>query len=87
MNTQLLSTDEAAEYLGLSPYVLQRDRCSPNPTIPVIYVRSRTPRYATSDLEQYLESHRIGPEFDDDIAALDVEEFDDLDEDAEEDEL
>ena len=78
MSPQLLSTDEAAEYLRLSPYVLQRDRCSSTPSIPVIYVRPRTPRYAVADLERYLESKRLGPDLEDDLDAFDADEDEDL---------
>ena len=74
MNQQLLSTDEAADYLGLSPYVLQRDRVSPHPTIPVIYVRPRTPRYLKADLDHYLEERRLGVDIEDDLEALEEDE-------------
>ena len=79
MNAQLVSTDEAAEYLGLSPYVLQKDRCSSSPSIPVIYVRSRTPRYAIADLKRYVESNRLGPDLTDDLDVFDAEEGEDFD--------
>jgi hypothetical protein len=87
MNQQLLSTDEAADYLGLSPYVLQRDRCDPHPTIPVIYVRPRTPRYSVADLDHYLEERRLGSGVEDDLEFLDEDQEDALQDEHDEEEI
>lgn len=55
MSKQLLTTQEAADYLGVSRYFLERDR-SEGPSVPVIYVGHRSPRYRTADLERYLDA-------------------------------
>ncbi|MBL3556874.1 helix-turn-helix domain-containing protein [Marinobacter sp. JB05H06] len=53
MNDKLLTTKEAAEYLGVSKAFLERDRWA-GARIPFIKVGSRTVRYRLSDLEEYI---------------------------------
>lgn len=53
--TNLLTTKDAARYLGLSKAFLERDRWA-GARIPFIRVGSRTVRYRPSDLETYLDS-------------------------------
>jgi len=55
MHSQLLTTQTAAEYLGVSKAFLERDRWA-GARIPFIKVGSRAVRYRKSDLDQYLES-------------------------------
>lgn len=54
MNCNLLTTAEAANYIGLSKAFLERDRWA-GAKIPFIRVGSRAVRYRVSDLEAYLE--------------------------------
>ncbi len=51
----LITTQEAAEYLGVSRYFLERDRVE-GPNIPVIYVGQRSPRYRVQDLDRFIRS-------------------------------
>ncbi|WP_225316607.1 MULTISPECIES: helix-turn-helix transcriptional regulator [Marinobacter] len=53
INDKLLTTKEAAEYLGVSKAFLERDRWA-GARIPFIKVGSRTVRYRLSDLEEYI---------------------------------
>ena len=55
MQTQLLTTKEAASYLCVSTAFLERDRWA-GARIPYIKVGSRTVRYRLSDLDSYLDS-------------------------------
>jgi excisionase family DNA binding protein len=55
MNLPLLTTKDAARYLGLSKAFLERDRWA-GARIPFIRVGSRAVRYRPSDLETYLDS-------------------------------
>lgn len=55
MEQQLLTTEEAAKYIGMSPAFLERDRWA-GAKVPFIKVGSRAVRYRLSDLESYLES-------------------------------
>ena len=57
MQTQLLNTQQAAEYLGVSVAFLERDRWA-GARVPFIKVGSRAVRYQISDLEQYVQSCR-----------------------------
>ncbi|MEL6448321.1 MAG: helix-turn-helix domain-containing protein [Pseudomonadota bacterium] len=50
---QLLTTAEAAEFLGVSKAFLERDRWA-GPAIPFVRVGSRAVRYSCSDLESYV---------------------------------
>jgi excisionase family DNA binding protein len=55
--TQLLNTQQAAEFLGVSVAFLERDRWA-GARVPFIKVGSRAVRYKQSDLDQYIESCR-----------------------------
>lgn len=57
MQTQLLNTQQAAEYLGVSVAFLERDRWA-GARVPFIKVGSRAVRYQQTDLEQYINSCR-----------------------------
>jgi predicted DNA-binding transcriptional regulator AlpA len=57
MQTQLLNTQQAAEFLGVSVAFLERDRWA-GARVPYIKVGSRAVRYQQSDLEQYIQSCR-----------------------------
>lgn len=59
MQTQLLNTHQAAEFLGVSVAFLERDRWA-GARVPYIKVGSRAVRYRKADLEQYIESCRKG---------------------------
>lgn len=54
MNHKLLTTDQAASYLGVSKAFLERDRWA-GARIPFIKVGTRAVRYRLADLENYLE--------------------------------
>lgn len=55
MNERLLTTKEAAKYLGLSKAFLERDRWA-GAKIPFLKVGSRAVRYRLTDLEAFLAS-------------------------------
>ena len=57
MQTQLLNTQQAAEFLGVSIAFLERDRWA-GARVPYIKVGSRAVRYQLNDLEQYVQSCR-----------------------------
>jgi predicted DNA-binding transcriptional regulator AlpA len=57
MQTQLLNTQQAAEFLGVSTAFLERDRWA-GARVPYIKVGSRAVRYQLNDLEQYVQSCR-----------------------------
>lgn len=52
--SKLLSTSQAAEYLGVSKAFLERDRWA-GARIPFIKVGSRAVRYRQNDLDQYID--------------------------------
>jgi excisionase family DNA binding protein len=54
MERKLLTTAEAADYLGVSPAFLERDRWA-GARIPFIKVGTKAVRYRFSDLEAFLE--------------------------------
>lgn len=54
MNTQLLTTKDAAKLLGVSMAFLERDRWA-GARIPFIKVGSRAVRYRLADLNSYLD--------------------------------
>jgi len=56
----LLTTEEAAEFLGMSYQFLERDRWK-GATIPYVRVGSRSIRYRFEDLENYLLSRVVEP--------------------------
>jgi len=53
MSKQLLTTKEAARYLGVSKAFLERDRCY-TARIQFVKVGSRAVRYRPEDLDAYL---------------------------------
>ncbi|MAK67714.1 MULTISPECIES: helix-turn-helix domain-containing protein [unclassified Methylophaga] len=53
-NEQLLNSQQAADYLGVSRAFLERDRWA-GAKIPFIKIGSRAVRYRQSDLESYVE--------------------------------
>ncbi|MGJ8620337.1 MAG: helix-turn-helix transcriptional regulator [Methylophilaceae bacterium] len=57
MQTQLLSTPQAAKFLNVSIAFLERDRWA-GARIPFIKVGSRAVRYRLDDLQNYINSHR-----------------------------
>ena len=56
---KLLTSAEAAKYLGLSQAWFARDRWSGCPTIPFIRVAKRTVRYRLSDLLEHLAKNTV----------------------------
>lgn len=54
MNKQILTTTEAAEFLGVSKAFLERDRWA-GARIPFIKIGARAVRYSMNDLESYLQ--------------------------------
>lgn len=55
MQTQLLNTLQAAQFLGLSKAFLERDRWA-GAKVPFIKVGSRAVRYRLEDLQAYIQS-------------------------------
>lgn len=55
MQTQLLNTTQAANFLGLSKAFLERDRWA-GAKVPFIKISERAVRYRLQDLENYIES-------------------------------
>jgi predicted DNA-binding transcriptional regulator AlpA len=55
MQTQLLNTKQAAEFLGLSKAFLERDRWA-GAKVPFIKISDRAVRYRLEDLETYIQS-------------------------------
>ena len=55
MQTYLLNTTEAANFLGLSKAFLERDRWA-GAKVPFIKISERAVRYRLQDLEKYIES-------------------------------
>lgn len=53
MNTRLLNTAEAAQFLGVSKAFLERDRWA-GARIPFVKVGDRAVRYQLSELEAYI---------------------------------
>ncbi len=56
MQTRLLNTKQAADYLSVSAAFLERDRWA-GAQIPFVKVGSRAVRYRQADLEEYIEQH------------------------------
>ena len=57
MQTQLLSTPQAAKFLNVSIAFLERDRWA-GARIPFVKVGSRAVRYRLDDLEAYIDTNR-----------------------------
>ena len=55
MQSNLLTTKQAAEYLGVSCAFLERDRWA-GARVPFVRVGSRAVRYRLQDLDAYIES-------------------------------
>lgn len=55
MNQSLLTTPQAAQYIGMSKAFLERDRWA-GATVPFIKVGSRAVRYRLADLDAFLDS-------------------------------
>lgn len=55
MQTQLLNTLQAAQFLGLSKAFLERDRWA-GAKVPFIKIGSRAVRYRLEDLQAYIQS-------------------------------
>lgn len=55
MQTQLLNTTQAAQFLGLSKAFLERDRWA-GAKVPFIKISDRAVRYRLEDLENYIQS-------------------------------
>jgi excisionase family DNA binding protein len=57
---RLLTTDEAAEFLGVSPGTLSVWRCVARYRLPFVKI-GRNVRYDESDLVAWMESRRVHP--------------------------
>jgi excisionase family DNA binding protein len=57
---ELLTTREAAKFLGITPGTLAVWRCETRYSIPYVSVGSRI-RYRPEDLNKFLESRRVDP--------------------------
>lgn len=55
MNQHLLTTKQAASYLGLSAAFLERDRWA-GARVPFVKLGTRSIRYRVSDLDQYIQN-------------------------------
>jgi predicted DNA-binding transcriptional regulator AlpA len=60
MTDRLLTTKDAAAFLGVSAAFLERDRWA-NVEVPYVRVGSRAVRYQLSELEAYVNSNRRRP--------------------------
>ncbi len=67
MDAGLLTTPQAARYLGVSAAFLERDRWA-GARVPFIKVGSRAIRYRREDLDAFIERHRRRSTSDADIA-------------------
>ena len=61
MQSELLTTQEAANYLGISRAFLVRDRWA-GAKVPYIQVGSRAVRYRKVDLDKFIDERTCGPE-------------------------
>lgn len=59
MSDKLLTTKEAAQYLGMSKAFLERDRCE-DQRIPFVRVGSRAVRYRLADLNAFIHGQTQG---------------------------
>ena len=60
MSDALLTSQQAAEYLGVSLAFLERDRWA-GAKVPFVKVGARAVRYRKADLDQYVESRLHAP--------------------------
>lgn len=58
MNTQLLSTKEAAAYLSLAPVTLAKWRCYDTPNKPPYIDYGHAIRYSIDDLDAWIKERR-----------------------------
>ncbi len=56
MTSKLMTTTDAAEYLGVSKAFLERDRWA-GARIPFVQVGSKAVRYRLQDLEEYVSAN------------------------------
>ena len=66
MKNQLLTTQQASEYLGVSKAFLERDRWA-GAKIPFVRVGLRAVRYRIADLEAFLDSRIRMSTYDQDV--------------------
>lgn len=59
--SDLLSREEAAEYLGVSPKTLATWACTKRYPLPVVKL-GRAVKYRVADLEKFIESRTVGTE-------------------------
>ena len=59
-NESLLTERDAAKYLNVSRVTLARSRCYGKPEGPRYIRMGRTIRYAVDDLQQFVETRRVG---------------------------
>lgn len=57
--SDLLSRDEAAQYLGVSPKTLATWHCRGRYALPVVKL-GRSVKYRVADLEKFIESRTVG---------------------------
>jgi excisionase family DNA binding protein len=57
--SDLLSREEAAEYLGVSPKTLATWACTKRYPLPVVKL-GRAVKYRVADLEKFIESRTVG---------------------------
>tara|TARA_R110002110_G_scaffold14698_1_gene67580 strand:- start:3566 stop:3766 length:201 start_codon:yes stop_codon:yes gene_type:complete len=58
MTTQLLTTKQAAQHLGVSASFLEKDRWR-GARIPFVKIANRSIRYRQEDLDDYIENNRM----------------------------
>lgn len=56
----LLTTKQAAEYLGISPATLDTWRCTKRNVIPYIKLGNKFVRYRSEDLDNFIEASAVG---------------------------
>ena len=72
MDDELVTTDEAAEILGVSAAFLQRDRVADTQQVPFVQVGNRAVRYSRKDLQSFINGRRQGPN-----SVVESEDYDD----------
>lgn len=61
MQESLLSSEEVAEYLGVTKWTVNRWRCGESVNLPFVRI-GRVVRYKISDVKQFLKAHYTKPE-------------------------